>query len=573
MGKRRQVSTAWLLDRIEDDVIDLPSRPKATTDVIPFRKPRNGEDRENFIGRSLHALYDLEDEDTGKKNYSFYKGEIVRAVDGGKYRLEFQDGDVMEVDFCAPNDTFLWETGDVTQGGRWKLDNIEEGLDEEIDIGGGEETKVPHVQMEPGNGEAKATKVKAAEVKAAEVKAAEVKAAEVKVEAKVEAKVETNPVRSPPDAMISGSPNVVPLASKKNDRSANQSGPSHSQANPSSGRQPPAKKAATVVSREKPRPKMDETTELRSSIQSAGKEFINALRALQTASLNLGTLNTSLKTYMLRADVNAEQLASVAKVARGLMNHLLRPTADFRNANDMGLEKVWPVNDVVMKPVSMLFTTTGSICQKAKLPPSVDGGVLENWRKSSKQVSSNPAVTPDRNDANANTRAARGGKKEGVKDRKREREQDPTGAAEATTSNRGNTDGGPSIPKFVSPYKVGRKDLDIFPSTGSKVRDDALKILAHSLTSSGATPYELAVDIEAAVHKSFPPSDKGTFPDEYYSSVMGARDVLNTDSSKCRHIFRMMILEGFLSPEEFISNSTEELEAQLEAFRKKFAIS
>ena len=50
---------------------------------------------------------------------------------------------------------------------------------------------------------------------------------------------------------------------------------------------------------------------------------------------------------------------------------------------------------------------------------------------------------------------------------------------------------------------------------------------------------------------------------------MGARDVLNADSDQCRHILRMMVLEGFLSPEDFVSNSTEELEAQLEAFRTK----
>jgi hypothetical protein len=361
---------------------------------------------------------------------------------------------------------------------------------------------------------------------------------------------------------------AAPPASKKSDQPSTQSAPFHSPENASSGRHPTAKKVANAPVRQQSRPKMDETTELRASIQSAGKEFINALRALQTAATNLGTLNTSLKTYMLRADVSAEQLLGVAKVARGLMNHLLRPTADFRNANDMGLEKVWPVNDVVMKPVSMLFNTTGSICQKAKLPPSMDGGVLENWRKS-KQASSNPGLTADLNEANANTRAARDSKKEDESGKKRQREQEPTGKAEATTSGRGNTNGGPSIPNYASPPKVGKRDVDIFPSTGSKVRDDALKILVHSLMSSGATPFELAVDIEAAVLKSFPPSNKGIFPDEYYSSIMGSRDVLNADSDKCRQTFRMMVLEGFLSPEEFVSSSKEELETRVEAFRKK----
>jgi len=50
---------------------------------------------------------------------------------------------------------------------------------------------------------------------------------------------------------------------------------------------------------------------------------------------------------------------------------------------------------------------------------------------------------------------------------------------------------------------------------------------------------------------------------------MGARDVLNADSDKCRQTFRMMVLEGFLSPEEFVSSSKEELETRVEAFRKK----
>lgn len=551
MGRHRQITAAWLLDRIGNVVIDLPRLPEATTDVIPFEKPESEDDRQKLVGSSVHVLYEVEDEETGKKKYEFYKGEIVRALKGDRYRLEFEDGDVMEeVDFCDPGETFLWHTGDVTRGGRWRLKDRKEVQDEEIDIGGEEETNIPQVTVEPGG------LVKAEDVEKADTK-------------EVEAKIGTDvgdATRSPPNAVIRGAPKAVPSASKKGDRPVNQSGAFHSPPDPSLGRQPQTKKAATVPAREQPRQKMDETTELRASIQSAGKEFINALRALQTAASNLGTLNTSLKTYVLRGDVSPEQLTVVAKGARGLMNHLLRPIAEFRNANDMGLEKVWPVNDLVMKPVSMLFNTTGSLCQKAKFPSSVDGGVLETWRRSKQSAStpleSRPDVPSSRN--RDDTHAAEN-------DRKRGREQETSGMAEATPSSRGNTDV-PSMPRDATPLrqpKVGRRDVDIFPSTGSKVRDDALKILAHSLTSSVATPYELAVDIEAAVHKKFPPSDQGTFPDGYYSSVMGARDVLNADSDQCRHILRMMVLEGFLSPEDFVSNSTEELEAQLEAFRTK----
>jgi len=50
---------------------------------------------------------------------------------------------------------------------------------------------------------------------------------------------------------------------------------------------------------------------------------------------------------------------------------------------------------------------------------------------------------------------------------------------------------------------------------------------------------------------------------------MGARDTLHVDSDQCRQLCRMMILEGSLTPEDFISNDAGELEAQLTAFRKK----
>ena len=75
--------------------------------------------------------------------------------------------------------------------------------------------------------------------------------------------------------------------------------------------------------------------------------------------------------------------------------------------------------------------------------------------------------------------------------------------------------------------------------------------------------------MEAAVFKRFPPGEKGTFPDEYYRTVMGARDVLNVDSERCRELVRLMVLEGFISADTFVSATAEELEARLDAFRKK----
>jgi len=306
-----------------------------------------------------------------------------------------------------------------------------------------------------------------------------------------------------------------------------------------------------------PRPKTDEITELRASIQSAGKDFLGALRSLQAASTQLETLNNTLKTFTLRSDLQAEQLAAVAKGARGLLNHVLRPKAEFRNAKDMGLERVWPLNDLVMKPVSMLHATSNALCHKANLPPITDGGVLDSWKRSKKQLAEQDFL--DNHDA-AIQNAMDGSATPNDKTLG-EAARANSGVAFPSPMSRGDA--------FLRTPKLSRQDRDLFPTTGSKVRDDALKILAHSLMSSVATPYEVAVDMEAAVFKRFPPGEKGTFPDEYYSTVMGARDVLNVDSDHCRELVRLMVLEGFISADTFVSGSAEELEAQLDAFRKK----
>ena len=185
-------------------------------------------------------------------------------------------------------------------------------------------------------------------------------------------------------------------------------------AKPSSAPKVEPKKPAVIPQREPPRHKTDEIAELRASIQAAGKDFLGALRSLQAASTQLETLNNTLKTFTLRSDLQAEQLAAVAKGARGLLNHVLRPKAEFRNAKDMGLERVWPLNDLVMKPVSTLHATSNALCHKANLPPVTDGGVLDAWKRSKQQLAVDGSATPN--------------------DKKREREADQLG--EASRANR-----------------------------------------------------------------------------------------------------------------------------------------
>lgn len=607
--KTQEVTAAWLLSRIDNDVIDLPSRPKATSSVIPFAKPKGKGDKD-FIGKKVHALFDIEDDETGKNVCAFYKGEIVDGLKGGKFKVEFHDGDELEVDFCDKDETILWETGDITQGGRWMTEqDVQQGEDEELDIEGSIADAVKSPDRQRGKAKAWWTDGTGAKPdKAGASTAHDVKQAIEKVEkveqmeeaerleraekpSTIEAKkgaTKSENVEDTEDAENKEAPNAMEIGKEvtnagtsQAERQPKRQGTSKT---PAAVHQTEKKKQAPFPARDAPRPKVDDTNELRASIQAAGKEYLNALRSLQAAATHLSSLNTSLKTFALKGDVSADQLTSVAKGARGLVNHLLRPKAEFRNANDMGLEKVWPVNDLVMKPVSQLFSTTSSLCQKAKLPPATDGGVLELWRKAmaapGEQGTRQPAnenqprrEQSNNDDPTTHKKTETGEKKEiatPTRNKKRERDGHPLGSGELTPSASGEL--GPSPSREFTPSRPPKqaKRLDsIFPSTGSKVRDDALKILAHSLISSAATPYELAVDIEAAVHNKFPATDKGTFPDEYYRSILGARDVLNVDSDQCRQIVRLMVLEGFLSPDDFVSNNAEELEAQLAAFRKK----
>jgi len=177
----------------------------------------------------------------------------------------------------------------------------------------------------------------------------------------------------------------------------------------------------------------------------------------QAASTQLETLNNTLKTFTLRSDLRAEQLAAVAK------------------------------------------TTSNALCHMANLLPVTDGGVLDAWKRSKQQLAVDGSATPN--------------------DKKREREADQLG--EASRANSGET----------FPPKQSRQDgRTRSPLTWRRPSssDSRPARRARSLTSTTAPSWE-----------------------------------------RCRELVRLMVLEGFISADTFVSATAEELEAQLDAFRKK----
>jgi hypothetical protein len=542
------------IDQMDEDIIELDSAASPTTSIIPFKES------DKFVGRRVHVLFAEDGDGSGDTEYSFYKGIIQSRKSKSVFHVVFHDGDELDVDVIAGKDVVLWETGDITMGGRWSSTD-----DEVLDIvGTGAQVKSPRIQREK---------------KDWWVVQRDEESQKDSSTGADKAKVRDQDVRTPgnknPDTLkrIVSAESVGERAAARVALQEGDETPRDKSRNGSALGSPrsadrvksPAIQHANRLQSITPQQKQGEYGELRESINVRGKEFLRALMGLQTAVANLNTLNNSIKVFMHKSESNAEQISGIARTARGFINQVLKPTGGVKSTGGMTLEKVWPLNDLVMDSVSSLHATTSVLCQKANQPVATDGGVLENW-KSSKQQGNRPQANTmppppqqmtdkgKHQEQDQQREQAPGQIKEEnllpSQDKKREREH--------------------AVPQ--KPPKQAKKEsskLNLFPPTGSKVRDNALRILAHSLMCPVATPHEIAVDLETAIFEKFPPGEDGTYPEDYYRSVMGARELLNLDSQHCRRGLRLMIMDGVISPVEFLASSPDDLNEKLAAFKNR----
>lgn len=107
---------------------------------------------------------------------------------------------------------------------------------------------------------------------------------------------------------------------------------------------------------------------------------------------------------------------------------------------------------------------------------------------------------------------------------------------------------------------------EVFRSTGDKTRDDAIRVLAHSLATA-STPVEAAVEIEQVLFARYCKETREA-NEEYMRRLRSIWGALSPQGEQCRPLLRYMLLTGMLGPGELVLVTSEELAAK-EAEAKK----
>lgn len=510
------------------DSFEVPEEPKPTSHTIPFAK-------NDIVGRSIHMLFQL---DNGM--YSFFKGKVMSySQRKDKFAVKFWDDDTANLDFVSGGDTILWETKDITQDGVWKDVENEEKKKGEAVAPSGLEDKDQGVLVEgvvKQEDEDLIIDVSKEEIDVE--KSIEVNQSAVKRDV---GETEKNFLKRKVDA-----PDLrqeQPLAKKT---MLQPHDASQTTASKKEGNVVPEMKDAEplLTTQQKNRdsviglPKSPGIrSDLKMSVTEVGKEFLSILNNLKASADKMDELTRKLESFYKMNNLKGEDQLAVVKTLRGFLYRALKDKKDT-GKQDLGLEKVWPLNDLVLKPLSNLHAVATKLCEKAGMTHKLHQNDIHKWQ------------------AQPKTKAPLSKLAEDI-------------PANATPSKM--QLGSPPAPAprvDVKTPKVAKVEWETFTSTGNTTRDDAIKIFAHSLMSA-ETPFEIAVDIE---HELFARSKAGKNPsedilsDDYYRSIKGIWTLLNPDSAQSQPILRTMMLDGQLKASDLVLLSSQECQEKQKMF-------
>lgn len=269
--------------------------------------------------------------------------------------------------------------------------------------------------------------------------------------------------------------------------------------------------------------------ELKKFINSYGTSFLKSLGELKQSIENLSTLSNMIKSYAEKEEAASIKKTDVPRTARGFLN-----TAFYGGKTySVGIENVWPLNDMLMKAISELYDVTTSLCQTANFPRPKEPDCMKEWKKNQSQAGATK-VEPSRQTIDA---------EHASKQVKKEQTKTP---AKSSASMKSDHD----VEAVTYPKK---NEHSLFQSTGNLFRDNAIRIFSQSLMSP-ATPFDIAADMEQAIFSKCNIQDKDQrLPDDYYTVVKSLWEVLNPASVNCNPLLRIMLLHGYMTHNELLS--------------------
>lgn len=569
------------------DEIWVSKEPEATTKILPFPKTE-------VVGKNVHVCFDVE----GGQN--LMKGFIDAYDDvSGKFHISFFDGDEIYTDLVSDGDTVLWETGDITMDALWpsatrvkkepanKAKNVdpkaaddakdlcEMQVDKMDDVGVKENVVEAKKKVKPEADGMENDKDNQSEEIEIDDKDEETESAEVLVKPPKNCIVDV-PAGENAESKVHSVTKPTSSAKKSRDQDKKQKNVTIGRvfqalgkkrvfaARDDSNKKPKiVNPSVTKAPQEKIEPKiitevgipvapqqpeqLETLDEFRNAINDAGHNLIKSLKELDQSLQKFSTLSDRMCEYKETGKATDLKESNILRTARGLLTHLLGAKSDKKEAGQ--IEGIWPMNDHVMKVIARFYDITSDLCTEAKFPMQPIGNALLSWKSPSGKPEQNMSMqsTPGRPGA----QFGRLFDNERIQPNSSQKKPDEgiSRLASALYANK-------TAPKGKSAGKA--EHYDPFAGTGNSMRDESLRILAHSMIST-ATPLEIAVELEKYASSKYGKGEDGTMPEKYLEAVKAMWDYLSPESKHCRPILRLMIRERVLDPKDIITLSAEDL--------------
>jgi len=244
---------------------------------------------------------------------------------------------------------------------------------------------------------------------------------------------------------------------------------------------------------------------------------MNSLKILDKSLQEFSKLSDRMCEYKESGKASDLKSNNVLSTARGLLTRLLCAKSDKKEAGQ--IEGIWPINDHVMKVIARFYDLTSDLCTEAKFPMQPIGNALQSWRS--------PPVKAEQNMSIQSTPGCPGAQFGKLFDNERVKQNSvqkkPNDGKSRLLSD---LHANKSTPKTKSGGMS--EHYDPFAGTGNSIRDDSLRILAHSMIST-ATPLEIAVELEKYASSKYGTGKDGTMPEKYLEAVKAMWDYLSPE--------------------------------------------
>lgn len=337
---------------LDEDEFEVPQEPLPTTTVIPFAK-------DNIVGRTIHMVYETDG------SFSFFKGKVVsHAPTGDEFSVKFCDQDIAKINLVSGNDTILWETRDITRGGRWKE------VEQESEVAAESIPAAPAVAAEPSPA-APATQAVISPVRKPVAKKAVVKKQELRTS--MHKRKNEGADLKEEERSLKSAKNVARQVAHSSQASLGQKN------EPETG----------DIEKQTGDPSIKDT------IGTVGKKFLTLLGDIKQSTIEMNALASRLESFGSTNALKSKSDIDIVKNLRGFLSVALKKP-QYNSEKNLSLGRAWPLNDIVLEALGNLHEVALKLCDKANIPRKLEPNDITRWKteqKNPRKVDEQPGMS------------------------------------------------------------------------------------------------------------------------------------------------------------------------------------